>query len=125
MKSEVKALKCARCGSTAEPDEIHEHHGQTLCDDCYMDALSPAKACDPWAVYTAKSCENLTGGDQVNPVQRRILDALAETGGQEPQRLRERLDLDPKELERQLASLRHMEKVRAEMRGDRKVLVLW
>ena len=28
-----------------------------LCDDCYMDALSPTKTCDPWAVYTAKSIQ--------------------------------------------------------------------
>ena len=43
-----------RCGVHIESGEEREYTGQMLCEDCYMDALSPVKTCDPWAVYTAK-----------------------------------------------------------------------
>ncbi len=48
-------MKCDRCSAQIESGEEMEYLGQVLCEDCYMDVFSPAKACDPWAVYTAKS----------------------------------------------------------------------
>ena len=30
-------------------------------EDCYMDVLSPVRACDPWAVHSAKSFEKHSG----------------------------------------------------------------
>lgn len=42
-------MRCERCKADIEAGEARELHGQTLCADCYMDTLSPAKACDPWA----------------------------------------------------------------------------
>ena len=54
-----------------------ELHGQVLCEDCYMDLLSPAKACDPWAVYSAKTfLKNDSSGPNLTPVQQRILEIL-------------------------------------------------
>ena len=43
-------MNCDKCGSEMKNGEETEHHGQLLCEDCYMDALSPARTCDPWAV---------------------------------------------------------------------------
>ncbi len=51
-------MKCDRCSQTIDPNEAQEHFGQNLCEDCYMDALSPAKTCDPWAVHSAQSLQN-------------------------------------------------------------------
>ena len=48
-------MKCERCGDHIQENDEREFHGQMICEDCYMVALSPAKACDPWAVYNAKS----------------------------------------------------------------------
>ena len=48
-------MRCDKCKEIIEEGEERELHGQTLCEDCYIDALSPAKACDPLAVYSAKS----------------------------------------------------------------------
>ena len=48
-------MKCDRCSAAVQEGEEREHHGEILCEDCYMDVLSPAKACDPWAVHSAKS----------------------------------------------------------------------
>ena len=91
-----------------------------------MDALSPAKACDPWAVHSAKTFEKEHGGIvQFNDLQKRILSVLEETGGIEPQMLIDRINVSPADLEREIATLRHMEKARAELRDGRKHLVLW
>ena len=38
------------------PVPTRDFHGQLLCDDCYMDALSPARTCDPWAEIGRASC---------------------------------------------------------------------
>ncbi len=101
--------------------------GQTLCEDCYMDALSPARTCDPWEVYSAKSFEKHAGRSVVTEIQERILEILKETGGIERPMLLERLkgDITASELDRELATLRHMEKTRGEKRGDRVFMRLW
>ena len=55
-----------------------------LCEDCYMDALSPVRTCDPWAVHSAKTFEAQSSGQPaLNDIQCRILAILKETGGLE------------------------------------------
>ena len=67
-----------------------------LCEDCYMDALSPAKTCDPWAVHSAKSFgKNLGGKFELTELQRKILEILKETGGAPSEHLVERLNISP------------------------------
>ncbi len=91
-----------------------------------MDTLSPAKACDPWAVHSAKSLGKSFGGKfDLTELQRKIMELLNETGGAPPEHLIERLNISPMELEREIATLRHMEKVRAELRGGKKYIRLW
>jgi hypothetical protein len=119
-------MNCDKCGDAIEIGEERERHGRTLCDDCYMDALSPARACDPWAVHSAKSFMKQAIKDPgVNPTQAMILEILQESGGVEPKILVERLQIKPSDLERELASLRHMEKVRGELREGKKIVRLW
>jgi len=90
-----------------------------------MDALSPPRACDPWAVYIAKSLERNGSGQEVTEVQKKILKFLEETGGLEPQVIAEKLKLKMSDLERELAVLRHMEKVRGKLREGKKIILLW
>jgi hypothetical protein len=119
-------MNCDNCGTSIQKGDEREYYGKLLCEDCYIDALSPARTCDPWAVHSAKNLE-LKGGAtlEVNRTQEDILRVLKETGGLEPALLCARLNLKPVELEREIASLRHMERVRAEMRDGRKVVILW
>jgi len=121
-------MKCDLCHTSIEAGEEREHLGQTLCEDCYMDALSPMRTCDPWAVHSAKSSEKHAGGTgTLTPIQSEILGILEQTGGIEPSSLLPQLSckLSAEDLQRQFASLRHMEKARAEKRGDRVVWRLW
>ena len=99
------------------------YHGKTMCEDCYIDTLSPTRTCDPWAVYTAKS---FSGNDAIlNTTQTKILKILEETGGVEIAGLAEMLQMTSGDVEREFATLRHMEKARAAMQNGKKVLCLW
>ena len=121
-------MKCQRCNTTILPGEERDHLGQSLCEDCYMDALSPLRACNPWAVHSAKSFEKFSGGaETLTPIQSEILRILKETGGIEPPALLRQLGgkLTRKELEREFSVLRHMEKVRGGKRDERVVWRLW
>ncbi len=118
-------MECEKCNAAIEAGEEREHYGKVLCEDCYMDALSPARSCDPWAVHSAKTLKEQTGQSQLNAVQEKILTILKETGGVEPRVLVERLQIKPSDLEREMAALRHMEKVRGELRDGKKVAILW
>ena len=121
-------MKCERCGAPIDAGEEREYSGQVLCEDCYMDALSPMKSCDPWAVYSAKSFERHSAkGADLAPMQREILRVLEEEGPLEPLELQRKLggNVSFDELQRQFSVLRHLERVRGEKRGDKVVWRLW
>jgi len=102
------------------------HFGQTLCEECYMQALSPARSCDPWAVRGAQALSQLDEGySALSKTQTEILNLLEETGGAESEMIAERLGVTLPELQRELATLRHMEKVRGALREGKKVVCLW
>ena len=48
-------MQCGRGGAGLEAEESRQHDGQELCEDCYISAMNPPQACDPWAVHPAKS----------------------------------------------------------------------
>ena len=119
-------MKCQKCGDTLTSGEEREFLGQILCEDCYMDLLSPPRTCDPWAVHSAKSFLREEGSaPNLNSTQVKILQILRETGGVEPKILAERLQVKPSDLEREIAALRHMEKVRGELKEGKKIIRLW
>jgi len=91
-----------------------------------MDTLSPAKACDPWAVHSAKSFSERNGSNvKVTETQSKILQILKETGGAEASIISERLQIKPSDLEREFATLRHMEKVKGGLRKGKHIICLW
>ena len=119
------SMKCERCGDLIEAGEDREYAGRTLCEDCYMDALSPTRTCDPWAVHTAKNCLQGNEPAQLNALQAKILAILKERGGIEPPALLEKLQVKPSDLEREIAALRHMEKLRGELRDGKRFIIPW
>ena len=116
-------MQCDKCEQKIAANEETFFRGQTLCEDCYIDALSPSKPCDPWAVYTARS---LSGKDTILTTrQKSILTLLEESSGMELEPLAQKLGFEISELEREIATLRHMEKVRVIKQEDKKVLRTW
>ena len=76
-------MKCSRCHREIPDDESFIHLGETLCDDCYMDAMSPAKPCDPWAVYSAtrtRESGGITGVEGLTPMQKEIYEFINNKG---------------------------------------------
>lgn len=109
IDAELNVHKCQRCG--AEVQELFTLRSQQLCEDCYMDLLSPLKSCDPWAVHNARASRK-EGEQTLLPEQQRIMDAVASHGAVTADALAEELGMTPRELERQCAILRHMELLR-------------
>lgn len=101
-------MKCDKCKSAIKEGEEFELHGQVLCEDCYMDALSPARTCDPWAIHSAKSfARQKAGGLELTRIQHEILDILKQTGGVPLDNLAQLLKIKPSDLERDCRSAAH------------------
>ncbi|MBN2493202.1 MAG: hypothetical protein JXR96_01320 [Deltaproteobacteria bacterium] len=105
-------MDCDRCGAGIESDDAIEHLGQTLCEDCYMDAMNPAKACDPWAVRLATGEKAEDRPMELTDVQRAIMSELDKDAYILRGDLAGRLGLEEKQLQRELATLRHMELIK-------------
>jgi len=119
-------MQCEKCMAVIAEGEERRLHGQVICEDCCMDLLSPAKACDPWAVYSAKMSIKKQGNEpQFNLVQQEILAVLREEGPTEPGKLAGQLQIRETDLERELAALRHMEKVRGELKDGKRLIRIW
>lgn len=119
-------MKCDRCGEEIPAGDEMDHYGEALCEECYMRALSPTRACDPWAVRSAQTLSQLDDAYSVlSETQKKILQVLSETGGTTPEVVAQKLEISLSELEREFATLRHMEKVRGQMRDGQKIICLW
>jgi hypothetical protein len=103
--------RCDRCGVAVAAADLIAHGGQRLCEDCYMDVVSPLKPCDPWAVHNARGAKNLEK-PALLPLQQQLLDAVTEAGAITPDDLAARLNVRRQDLDKQFAVLRHMELLR-------------
>jgi transcription initiation factor IIE alpha subunit len=113
-------FQCSKCGKTLEKNECYEYQGKVFCEDCYMDILSPPKACDPWAVHSAKTF--LRGKDKLStltPLQLKIVDYIRGKGEATIEEMVENLNLAEEVLRREFAVLRHMEILKATKKGDK------
>jgi hypothetical protein len=116
---------CSRCGATTDASEAREHRGQILCEDCYLDAMSPTVVCDPWAVHTAKSLKDLPGGQTLTPLQQKLYDLVKARGEVPIPEAAAHLGLNEDDLRREFAPLRHMEMLRACKKDDLVLLTLF
>lgn len=118
-------MDCERCKNPIQ-GEAYEHRGERLCEDCYLEALNPPRACDPWAVYSAKKI--LGGKDPIqrlSPLQRRIVEFLRERKEARVDELAAALGITAGDVRREFAVLRHMELVRGTKRGTEVFLTLF
>ena len=119
-------MKCEFCGEQIPDGDDMDYYGKMLCEECYMGVLNPARACDPWAVRSAQRLSQLDDAYSIlSETQTKILQVLSETGGAAPEVVAHKLAMTLPELEREFATLRHMEKIRAQMRDGQKIICLW
>jgi DeoR/GlpR family transcriptional regulator of sugar metabolism len=62
---------------------------------------------------------------KLTPVQQKIIEILQNEGPQEPENLCERLQIKKTDIERDIAALRHMRKIKGELRGGKRLIGLW
>jgi len=120
-------MQCDRCSDTIENNEQRELNTQILCEDCYMDALSPPKGCDPWAVYLGTRTSSPSEDRGITAMQAQILDIIKNSVEIEAEMLHAKLDgqISQPDLKRELATLRHMEMVRGKPKDGKVVICLW
>jgi len=119
-------FQCGKCSKKIEKQQGYEYQGNLYCEDCYMDILSPPKACDPWAVHSAQTF--LRGKDKLStltPLQRKIVDYIGKKGEAAVEEMVTDLNLTEEEFRREFAALRHMEILRATKRGDKVYYLLF
>ena len=117
-------MECSRCGTRIEEGESREFAGQILCEDCYMEALNPPQACDPWAVHLAKS-DKLRSGLQLTPLQQELYDLVKKRGAIPIPEAAAKLGLSEEGLRREFATLRHLELLRGQKQGQKVLLTLF
>jgi hypothetical protein len=119
-------VKCQRCQREIPEDETYSYLSETLCDECYMDAMSPAKACDPWAVYSAtrtRQSAGLEGVEGLTDEQKDICEFIKSKGKATAAEVMANFSITQQELEKVVATLRHCELVRGQKEGDKVYLV--
>jgi recombinational DNA repair protein (RecF pathway) len=114
-------VKCKRCGREVPVENSYQHLGEALCEDCYIDIRYPAKACDPWAVYSAtRSRENagLEGAEGLTELQKKIYEFVKRKGKVTREEILANLNTKEMELQINLATLRHCELVKGRKEGN-------
>ena len=121
-------VKCDRCSHEIPEDSSYSHLSQTLCEDCYLDMIQPAKACDPWAVYSAtrtRQSSGLEGTEGLTPLQKSIYEVVKSNGQVTAEEVMGKLDISESALKTEVAVLRHCELVAGRKEGNKVYLVLY
>jgi hypothetical protein len=119
-------IQCAKCGKKIDKQQDYEHQGKTFCEDCYMDLLSPPRACDPWAVHSAQTfLKDKDKFSTLTPQQSKIVNYIKERGEATAEEIVKSLNLTEEELRREFAALRHMEILRGTKKEDKIVYILF
>ena len=104
---------CTRCGAGLEGEEPRRYFDQVLCEDCYVESLSPAPHADPWAVHCARTLKDLRGGLILTARQQQLYDLVKEKGEVSVVAATSALGISEDEVRREFAVLRHLEMLRA------------
>ena len=112
-------MECKKCNALIPKGEEREHKNDMLCEDCYIDVLSPAVFCDPWASFTAESFKKNNRTTAFTESQKIILKVLRETGGLDSNDLAENLkdQISWEDGERDCAAMHRMGEISFENRN--------
>lgn len=116
-------MNCDKCSIKITEHDQHEHAGLTLCEDCYIDAVSAPKTCDPWAVYSAT--RTTSKEETLTAEQKIILDAIKTSGPLTLTKICEQIEMSEEEFRSNFATLRHMELAQACQRDGQIYYILF
>lgn len=119
-------MKCTKCQVKISKGEKREYNQEVLCEDCYIDVLSPAKFCDPWADYSAKSFVEKNPNCALSQNQILIMGTIKDNGEVDPLFLMEKLKdkISPEVGELETAALHRMGKIIIEHNNGNVVIKL-
>ena len=112
----MNCMACSKCGASMSAADGRDYAGQVICEDCYLEALSQVRTCDPWAVHLARSLKDSQGRHQLTPLQQRLYDLVKEKGEVSIPDAARTLGLKEDGLRQEFAPLRHMELLKATKR---------
>ncbi|MFC1945185.1 hypothetical protein ACFLWF_00355 [Chloroflexota bacterium] len=119
-------MRCQRCQRNISKNESLTYLKENLCEDCYVDAVSPAKTCNPWAVYLAtrtRESTGLKGMEGLTPIQTEVYELIKNKEKVTSAEVMTSLRVTQRDLENIIAILRHCELVRGQKEGDKVYLV--
>ncbi len=119
-------MECNICKDPIPEGEECQYNGKVICEDCYIETLSPPKTCDVAAVYAAKkhrAALGQSGTEGLTDQQKEIVEFVKENGKVTKQGIAEKFGLKPYELERQFAILRHCEILKGKKEGSNVYIV--
>ena len=119
---EVEKAKCQNCGQQITQKESLKWEGQVLCEDCYIEASHRIRACDPWAVHSARQFRKMSGieaAEGLTQQQRAIYEFIKSKGKVTIEELSSTFHLPYQEAENQIAILRHCELIKGQQEGDK------
>lgn len=112
---------CQACQKDFPEDDIRQLHGKDYCEDCYISKLSVPQPCDPTAVHSARKTREMLGhkgSDGLIKIQKDIYEYLQEKGKATGDELMGKFNLNPADLQKQIAILRHCELVKGTKEGN-------
>ena len=113
--------ECNICKDPIPEGEECKYHGKVICEDCYIDRLSPPKTCDVAAVHAAKkhrAALGQSGLEGLTELQKQIVNFVKESSKVTKEDIAKKFELKPHELERQFAVLRHCEVLKGKKEGN-------
>ncbi len=113
-------MLCELCQVEFPENELINHAGKKVCEDCQVETLSVPKTCNPMAVRSARNTRESLGQKGTAgllPVQEKIYEYIK--NGEKVTKLKtaQAFNLSPKEMETHFAVLRHCELARAYKEG--------
>lgn len=120
-------MLCAKCGAEISGEEVFQYAGEDYCEDCYIEAISVPKTCDPMAVRSARLTREKsghTGTEGLLPIQKKIYNYLQEHGDTTREQMAREFKLEQRELEKHFSILRHCELVKGRKEGNKIFMTL-
>ena len=114
-------MKCDKCQYDVSENDSYKFQGETLCDDCYLDAISSRNPCDPLAVRLATSTRESLGlksTEGLTSIQKQFYEFIKDQKKVEWEEVMTKLNITQLELETIFVTLRHCELVRGQQEGN-------
>jgi predicted HTH transcriptional regulator len=117
--TQSEIMKCSQCGQDVSGSDSYIQGEKIICEDCYLKNNFRVQACDPFAVRSAEKFQDASGNKAVKltELQEDIYKIIKSKDRTTSSELLEQFHISNKELENQLAILRHCSLIKGQKDG--------